>query len=1122
MVKNFIYIILLAFSFKTAISQKAELIVQLGHSDAVRCISYNATETYIVSGSNDHTVKLWQTQSGLLVRTFYGLRRPVCGVAFHPSGNAILALDEEGNLITWNLNGSILSKVVLPKRKAAQMVSSFDRSKILIASDSSVLIYDVNKSAVSEPLPIFKNSISYVAFANGTNNKFAVLESDLSKGSITIYNDGQTKTYNVAEGFLNAVEFLPSNKQLAFTGGGYQFGKYGVLDLETGKTVWSVSDKTTGFESIGIIDDKRLMISSKLLGNILVVDATTGQVLADKKEHTGFVNSIQNLKKSNSIVTAASDRMIKMWDATSIEPIKTFASISDYVWSISLGSDGKTLAAAGGTMDKEQSIKMWDISHGKFLRRINDIPDRMIACAISPNMKWLASGTFEGKSAWWELPNANTSGTMFGPTGKIKSVSFHARSNYYIAAGDNGNILLTRVKLNKTETIKSNADGVSSVAFSNDGEYFLAGTDAGTTEFWDFDKREKVIEWPTHKDVGSFFDTSSYIPYNTNFRMNITGFGEGNNSASVNTVAFNKDDKLIAAGGAASVVLIDVPTKKLLAKFGNLGGVVHLAFGKKSNLIAIACADHSIKIADASTGKILYNLQGHDNEVRSVQFTNDDKFLVSGSLDTQIKIWDLTTGKEVLSMLSLTNSNEYIIYNSNGYYLSSKGAGRALAFRIDNEVYPFAQFDIKYNRPDIIIEDLNKIFYNADKNSPLKSLQSAYNSAYKKRLKKLNFNEEDLGGDIHVPKLTVKNADTKNGVLQLSVLATDEKYNLDRLQVYVNEVPFYGTKGVSVKQENSKQIARQIEIPLTTGDNNIQVSCINEKGAESFKATVKANNPLKEKSNTHVICISVSRYKDSTMNLNYAVKDGSDIISHFKLNSTGNVFVDSFFDERATLENIRTIKQKLENTKANDQVVLFVSGHGMLDKDFNFYFATHDIDFDNPSARGLAYDELESLLDGIPARKKLMLMDACHSGEVDIHNEDSAINAASPTSNENVKTYTYRSNIKNQKPKENLGLNNSFELMQQLFTNLSQGSGALVISAAAGVGFALESPEWNNGLFTYTVLNALKNKRGDENKNGNISVNELKNFVTKEVERLSNGKQKPTTRKELLEWDWEL
>jgi len=169
----------------------------------------------------------------------------------------------------------------------------------------------------------------------------------------------------------------------------------------------------------------------------------------------------------------------------------------------------------------------------------------------------------------------------------------------------------------------------------------------------------------------------------------------------------------------------------------------------------------------------------------------------------------------------------------------------------------------------------------------------------------------------------------------------------------------------------------------------------------------------------------------------------------------------------------------------------------------------------------LPYDELENLLDGIPARKKLLLIDACHSGEVDMDTASTGTAATTASTETGVKTYTFRSNIKN-KTKQSLGLENSFELMQELFTNLSQGNGTLVISAAAGVGFALESAEWNNGLFTFTVLNALKNKLGDENKNGKISVNELKNYVTKEVDRLSHGQQKPTTRKELSDWDWEL
>ena len=64
-------------------------------------------------------------------------------------------------------------------------------------------------------------------------------------------------------------------------------------------------------------------------------------------------------------------------------------------------------------------------------------------------------------------------------------------------------------------------------------------------------------------------------------------------------------------------------------------------------------------------------------------------------------------------------------------------------------------------------------------------------------------------------------------------------------------------------------------------------------------------------------------------------------------------------------------------------MIISYSGHGLLSKDYDYFLSTYSINFKNPAENGLPYDELENLLDSIPARKKLMLIDACHSGEVD-------------------------------------------------------------------------------------------------------------------------------------------
>ena len=129
-----------------------------------------------------------------------------------------------------------------------------------------------------------------------------------------------------------------------------------------------------------------------------------------------------------------------------------------------------------------------------------------------------------------------------------------------------------------------------------------------------------------------------------------------------------------------------------------------------------------------------------------------------------------------------------------------------------------------------------------------------------------------------------------------------------------------------------------------------------------------------------------------------------------------------------------------------------MAGHGVLDQDFNFNFASYDIDTQNPSVNGISFSNIESLVDSIPVRKKLVLIDACHSGELDKEEIVEATVKIMNTRNSRqleVKSQSF------EKLKMNVfnfyGINNStVEIMEEMFTNISKGSGAVVISAAAG------------------------------------------------------------------------
>lgn len=101
-----------------------------------------------------------------------------------------------------------------------------------------------------------------------------------------------------------------------------------------------------------------------------------------------------------------------------------------------------------------------------------------------------------------------------------------------------------------------------------------------------------------------------------------------------------------------------------------------------------------------------------------------------------------------------------------------------------------------------------------------------------------------------------------------------------------------------------------------------------------------------------------------------------------------------------------------------------------------------------------------------------------------------------------------------------LGFESINYLMKQVFLDLRRGTGATVISSSGGTELAFESPKYKNGLFTYSLIDGLKNKKADINKDEIITVSELQAYLIEEVKQLSNGKQVPTSRIHNKEMDY--
>jgi WD40 repeat protein len=188
-------------------------------------------------------------------------------------------------------------------------------------------------------------------------------------------------------------------------------------------------------------------------------------------------------------------------------------------------------------------------------------------------------------------------------------------------------------------------------------------------------------------------------------------------------------------------------------------------------------------------------------------------------------------------------------------------------------------------------------------------------------------------------------------------------------------------------------------------------------------------------------------------------------------------------------------------------VIVFLSGHGLLDTNENYYFAPYDIDFSNPRNNGVTYAELEGLLAPLPSRNKLLLLDSCHAGEIDNLPNPSTDNASSQE-----QLQVHENGAKGFPLKTVTSFSSASRLMEAFFTDLKTGTGTSVIAASAGNQYAFESQKWNNGVFTYALLHGLVDGSADADKDGFVNVEELRHYVATEVQRLTRGAQQPSTR----------
>jgi len=1118
----FLFIFIFALVFPSCSTQEIQLpnsddlplrvVAQSGHSFGVSAIAVSFDNKLAASGSFDGSVKVWDIESGRELRTFIGHKEMVKSINFSHDQSKLISGDEIGSAILWDIyTGNILKQeqVMLPVVSIAlDSASSFDFFKILtdsVYNNIDSVYRNIDRTNINSSYNYhfrfqngrisFSPDLQYAVTYSGGGNKlmlwnlhtFKKIELPIVKygpdspiisfssdSKNLVYTDGgeTIKFYNLSTQIISSTQFY--HRQLDSIKG--QFTLYGLwFDNRTFKliTCEQVTNQTTSYSWICVRDSKNGRIIKTIdLGNTLV---STCSFFDDGK----------------FILIGGSDNLISLWDVELGVRIRTFGQRNlVYHPTIEFSLNGDALLTSGFG-----STAVWEKSSGRMKRTI-------------------------------EYQRNQSQKSPIGVMITKEEIYLSPSGNFVCQKLENGDSKILEIQTGKTYN-----NNIRFTFFSPDERFMFGVSKDSILQKLDI-KTRKCLEFT--EPLPSLNQMIIPIKKNTMFYSMV----QGDSSISLwKTEPFKKirtiskkrkfypqissDGTLLIESEGDNFVIRDMLTDSIIYSvtsnfdLNNERMFVNELVVSPNNKYIIALINRSdIYVWNYPSGKLLCKIQSHESTIFSIAVSPDGSQLLSANGDGTTKLLDLETGN-LLATYVVGGKDIYSIVLPDNYYTASKNASAAVHFVQGLQYYTFENFDLKFNRPDIVAQRLG---------SSDSGLIVGLQRAYEKRLQKLSFQGSDLTNSLDVPTVAIDRSviplTTSDDSIRISIKANDEKNVLDRINIYDNDVALFGAKGYSLISKKIRTFEGTFSIPLSVGNNSIKLSSTNISGGESFIQSVNIvkSKTVSSKPHLYLISIGVSLFNNNEFNLSYAAKDAEDIISLFKKNqSFSGVSAFPITDSMATKEYILQCKDSLRKATVDDVVIVFIATHGLFDNALNYFLATTDINFSRPTMRGLSYESLEDLFDGIPARNRLLLIDACHSGEID--KEESELIADNTIRVNGVTSRGFKKIIDK---KQSLGLQNSFSLMQNLFADLNKGTGANIISSASGKEYAYESGEWNNGVFTFSLLEGLASLSADLNNDGNVTVSELQEYVTQKVQTLTNGKQTPTSRRENIENDFKV